>query len=140
MKLRIAFDLDETLGIPLIENDTIVGFRWRDGAVGLLNQLRNHTLCLWTVSTRSYLNKVLSYGLAEFFEETYSWDELPVTWKDVRKLRVDYLIDDSPHHQEAALKQGLEHRYIIVSAYGSIEDSSDPLGWVHKVEEILLRK
>jgi hypothetical protein len=42
LSLRIAFDLDDTLGVPQV-----------------------------------YVNKVLSYGLDQYFQETYSWDELP---------------------------------------------------------------
>src|SRR5262249_48780892 len=102
-KPRIAFDLDETLGVPRIEGGTIVGFQSRAGCASLLEQLcRRYTLVLWTVSSRRYLDKVLAFGLRTFFEETYSWDELPASWKDIRKLRLGYLIDDSEHHREAA--------------------------------------
>jgi phosphoglycolate phosphatase-like HAD superfamily hydrolase len=103
MKLRIAFDLDETLGVPVIENDRIVGFRARDGAAELLAELsQKRALILWTVSLRSYLDKVLGYGLGRYFTETYTNDEIAVTWKDIRRIRADYLIDDSPHHAEEA--------------------------------------
>ena len=37
---RIAFDLDETLGVPLIEGDAIVGFQVRPGCPELLDRLR----------------------------------------------------------------------------------------------------
>ena len=58
--MRIAFDLDETLGVPIIVNDSIGGFRIRDGAIDLLERLSvAHTLLLWSVSSRRYLEKVL---------------------------------------------------------------------------------
>lgn len=135
----VAFDLDETLGVPIIDNDSITGFRLRDGCRELLGQLRqSYTLCLWTVSSRVYLNKALSFGLGEFFTQTYSWDELAVTWKDVRKIGVAYLIDDSPHHRARAVLHGLETRYIVVAAYGSREDFADPLLWTRQIRQVLM--
>ena len=59
MERRIAFDLDETLGVPRIAENT-----------------------------------------------------------DVRKLRLEYLIDDSPEHREEAGKYGLADRYIVAPAFG----------------------
>jgi hypothetical protein len=135
---RIAFDLDETLGVPLIEGSKIVGFQIRPGCLELLEKLRpNFVLCLWTVSSRRYLNKVLSFGLGEWFSETYAWDERPGSWKDVRLIEADFLIDDSPHHRETALKFGLAGRYITVPVYGSPEDTADPLRWVREIERAL---
>jgi hypothetical protein len=132
---RIAFDLDETLGVPLIEGDAIVGFQIRPGCLELLGRLRpRFTLCLWSVSSRRYLHKVLAFGLSAWFAETYSWDELPASWKDVRRIGADLLVDDSPHHREAAASHGLADRYVVVPAYGSPEDVADPLGWVRQVE------
>ena len=136
--MRIAFDLDETLGVPLIDGNSIVGFRIRDGGVELLERLRhNHDLLLWTVSSRRYVEKVLSYGLGRFFDEVYTWDEIASEWKDVRKVGADYLIDDSPHHRERALKDGVERGYIVVVGYGSVEDQRDPLLWVRQIEQVL---
>lgn len=135
---RIAFDLDETLGVPLIEGNTIVGFQARPGCLDLLERLRPHfTLCLWSVSSRRYLNKVLSFGLGDWFAEIFSWDELPGSWKDVRQIKADFLVDDSPHHRDAAMKYGLADRYIIVPAYGCHEDVADPLAWVRQVEKVV---
>lgn len=137
-KPLIAFDLDETLGVPVIVNESIIGFRLRDGCTELLEQLRqSYTLCLWTVSSRAYLNKALSFGLGAFFTQTYSWDELPATWKDVRKIGAAYLIDDSPHHRERAAQYGLAARYIVVAAYGNREDFADSLLWARQVREVL---
>lgn len=136
MKKRIAFDLDETLGVPLIQNDTIVGFQVRVGCLDLLEQLRpRFTLCLWSVSDRRYVVKVLSFGLADWFTETYTWDELPCQWKDVRRINADFLVDDSPHHREAAQKHGLADRYIVVPGYGSPEDTADPSAWASLVKK-----
>src|SRR5690348_1516182 len=105
---RIAFDLDETLGVPLLEGNAIVGFQVRPGCLELLGRLRSRfTLCLWSVSSRRYLDKVLSFGLGRWFSATYSWDELPGLWKDVRRIGADLLVDDSPHHREAAARHGL---------------------------------
>ena len=133
---RIAFDLDETLGVPLIEGDTIVGFQTRPGCLELLGRLRPlYRLCLWSVSGRRYVDKCLSFGLAGCFAETHSWDELPASWKDVRRIEADLLIDDSPHHREAAARHGLADRYLVVPAYGSPEDVADPLAWVRQVEQ-----
>ncbi len=137
---RIAFDLDETLGVPLIEGDAIVGFQSRPGSLELLRRLRLHfTLCLWSVSSRRYLDKVLAFGLSGCFAETYSGDEIDELWKDVRLIRADLLVDDSPHHREAAARHGLVDRYVVVSAYGSPEDTADPLAWVRLVEEAVAR-
>jgi hypothetical protein len=120
MKLRIALDLDETLGVPVIENDQIVGFRAREGAAELLAELsQKRALILWTVSLRSYLDKVLGYGLGRYFTETYTNDEIAVTWKDIRRLQANYLIDDSSHHAEEACKRGFQRGYIVVPAFGS---------------------
>lgn len=132
---RIAFDLDETLGVPLIEADAIVGFQTRPGCLDLLERLRpRYTLCLWSVSSRRYVEKCLSFGLARWFAETYSWDELPSPWKDIRRIGADLLVDDSPHHREAAARHGLADRYVVVPVYGGPEDVADPLAWVRLVE------
>jgi hypothetical protein len=133
---RIAFDLDETLGVPLIEGSSIVGFQTRPGCQELLQRLHpRFTLVLWSVSSRRYLDKALSFGLSGLFPETYSWDELPGAWKDIRRIGADFLVDDSPHHREAARKHRLAHRYIVIPGYGSPEDVADPLRWVRQVEQ-----
>jgi hypothetical protein len=117
---RIAFDLDETLGVPLIEGDAIVGFQLRPGCLELLERLRSRfKLCLWSVSGRRYIEKCLSFGLSAWFGETYSWDELPGPWKDVRRIGADLLVDDSPHHREAAAKHGLADRYVVLPYTGT---------------------
>lgn len=108
MRKRIVFDLDETLGVPLIDGSSMVNFRLRQGCADLLHTLsEEYTLLLWTVSSRRYVEKALSFGLASFFDEVYTWDEIASEWKDIRKIRADYLIDDRPHHQEQALSRGL---------------------------------
>ena len=132
---RIAFDLDETLGVPLIDGPNVVGWQMRPGCAELLDRLQaEFGLLLWSVSPRRYVDKALSLGLGRWFTESYSWDELPASWKDVRQLRVDFLVDDSPHHREKAERLGLEAFYIVVPAYGSPEDVADPLGWVRLIE------
>ena len=132
---RIAFDLDETLGVPLIEGPSVVGWQIRPGAAALLDRLRpRFQLLLWSVSPRRYVDKALSFGLSRWFAESYSWDEAPAGWKDVRRVRADFLVDDSPHHREAAEALGLGSAYIVVPAYGSPEDVADPLGWARLVE------
>jgi FMN phosphatase YigB (HAD superfamily) len=137
-RMVVAFDLDETLGVPMIKSNSIVGFYARAGCIDLLRDLQAlHRLILWSVSRRSYVDKVLAYGLAEFFESTFSWDEVPCEWKDVRALGVHYLVDDSPHHREAAQKHGIGDRYIVVPAYGSAEDDADPMAWARKVRTAL---
>lgn len=131
---RIAFDLDETLGVPIIDGSAMISWQLRPGCEELLNSLRSQfVLCLWSVSSRRYVDKALSFGLRTWFTETYSWDELPVRWKDVRQIRADYLVDDSPHHREAARGLGLEAAYIVVPQYGSPEDADDPSAWVRQV-------
>jgi FMN phosphatase YigB (HAD superfamily) len=132
---RIAFDLDETLGVPIIEGATLVGWQMRPGCLDLLARLRRQfALCLWSVSNRPYVDKALSFGLARWFSETYSWDEVPAPWKDVRQLQMDFLVDDSPIHLEAARKVGIESAYILVPQYGSPDDAEDPLRWLRLVE------
>jgi hypothetical protein len=110
----------------------------RPGCAELLDRLQaEFNLLLWSVSPRRYVNKALSFGLGRWFAESYSWDELPTRWKDVRQLRAEFLVDDSPHHQEAAEQLGLGAAYIVVPAYGSPEDAADPLAWVRLVEAVV---
>jgi hypothetical protein len=132
---RIAFDLDETLGVPVIDGATMVGWQMRPGCAELLTALRGRfVLCLWSVSSRRYVDKALSFGLRDWFAESYSWDEMPARWKDVRQIRAEFLVDDSPQHREEARTFGLESAYIVVPQYGSPGDAADPLGWVRLVE------
>ncbi len=132
---RLAFDLDETLGVPVIDGATMIGWQIRPGCVELLASLRpTFTLCLWSVSSRRYVDKALSFGLSNWFAESYSWDEVPARWKDIRQIKGDFLVDDSPQHREAARAFGLESAYVVVPQYGSPEDSGDPLAWVRLVE------
>ncbi|MBY0228818.1 MAG: HAD family hydrolase [Gemmataceae bacterium] len=132
---RIAFDLDETLGTPLIDGGAFAGWQMRPGAAELLARLgERFRLVLWSVSPRRYLDKALSFGLARWFAESYSWDEVQGGWKDVRRLRVDLLVDDMPHHRQAGEEAGLGACYVVVPAYGSPEDAADPSAWVRLVE------
>jgi FMN phosphatase YigB (HAD superfamily) len=136
----IAFDLDETLGVPITDGRSIVGFQMRRGSAELLTELKskNYAIVLWTVSSRAYVEKALNFGLGGYFEKTYTWDELPHRWKDVRTLGVDYLVDDSEYHRELAEPHGLASRYIIVPAYGSPDDNSNPLEWAERARTVLL--
>ncbi|MBI4850765.1 MAG: hypothetical protein HY819_02955 [Acidobacteria bacterium] len=139
MKKRVAFDLDETLGRPLIEGNKIIGFSERTGMRGILEKVgKKYEIVIWTVSKRSYLDKILKSGLDKYFQQTYSWDEISCNWKDIRKIKADYLIDDSPHHKQEASKFALESFYILVPSYGSIEDQNDPLLWVRLIHQVLL--
>ncbi len=139
MKCRIAFDLDETLGTAITDSNSIIGFNIREGCIELLNELENqYQLILWSVSQRIYLNKVLDFGLDAYFSETYSWDDIPESWKDIRKINVKYLIDDNHYHREMARRNRLEHHYIIVPPYGSQEDNYDPLLWTKIIKTVLL--
>ena len=132
---RIAFDLDETLGVPLIDGPNVVGWQMRPGCAKLLDLLRlEFELVLWSVSPRRYVNKALAFGFDRWFAESYSWDEVPASWKDVRRIRADFLVDDSPHHMQAAERLGLAASYILVPAYGSPQDAADPLAWVRLIE------
>lgn len=138
---RLAFDLDETLGVPLIDGGNFVGWQMRPGCAELLDRLRpRFTLLLWSVSPRRYVDKALAAGLGRWFAESHSWDEVPARWKDVRHLRADWLVDDSPHHREAAEPFGLAASYVVVPAYGSLEDVADPLAWVRLVEAAVLQR
>src|SRR5262249_59350023 len=126
---RIAFDLDETLGVPLIEGPNVVGWQMRPGCAELLDRLRpRFELVLWSVSPRRYVDKALSFGLGRWFAESHSWDEVPARWKDVRQLRADFLVDDSPHHREAAEPLRLAAAYVGVPAYRGPVDGADPPG------------
>jgi len=136
---RIALNLDETLGVPLIHNERITGFQVRDGAIELLNSLRKrYFLVLWSVGDRSYVNKLLSYGLRRYFREIYTWEDFSDNWKDIRRIRVRYLVDDSDYHQQLAAREGLEQYYIVVPTFGSPEDLRDPQGWAKQIREALL--
>jgi hypothetical protein len=139
MKPRIAFDLDETLGATITDSTSIVGFCLREGCIELLEKLqKKYYLVLWTVSNRTYLDKVLSFGLKKYFKETYSWDEISISWKDIRQIGVNFLIDDSEYHKEIAKQHGLSSRYIIIPAFGSPEDVKNSRLWIMQIEEILL--
>jgi hypothetical protein len=134
---RIAFDLDETLGVPLIHGIQIVGWKLRRGCPELLEHLRvRHEVCLWSVSSRPYVEKALSYGLKRWFSEVYTWDEFPVEWKDIRRVGADFLVDDSVHHQQAAERHGIAAAtYIVIPAYGSPQDLKDPNEWARLVRQ-----
>ena len=136
---RIALNLDETLGVPLIQNERITGFQMRDGAIELLNSLRKrYFLVLWSVGDRSYVNKLLSYGLRRYFREIYTWEDFFDNWKDIRQIKVRYLIDDSDYHQQLAEREGFGQQYIVVPSFGSPEDLRDPQGWAKQIREALL--
>jgi hypothetical protein len=140
-RLRVAFELDETLGMPITNGRAITGFQLRPGAADLLAHLKQqHELVLWTVGSRSHVNKCLSFGLNKYFQKTFSWDEMPDRWKDVRKTQVDYLVDSSEEHRELAHRVNLESKYILVPAYGSPEDEKDPTLWAHMVGDLLAPK
>jgi hypothetical protein len=138
-KQRIAIDLDDTLGSPMVGERSVVGFSLRPGAQELLQRLsQRYHLVLWSVGNRSYVNKTLSSGLNKFFHESVSWDDHNEPWKDIRKLRVTHLIEANDHHAAIAKKYGVDTGYIIVPAFGSEEDDEDPYAWKNVVEEILL--
>jgi histidinol phosphatase-like enzyme len=139
MKPRLAIDLDETLGTTITNATSITGFKFRHGCSELLKQLKvKYHLVLWTASNRSYLNKILVFEIGDYFRETYSWDDIAQSWKDIRKINASFLIDDDEYHLEAARKHGLESRYIIVPAYGSPEDEKDPRQWIQQIQNRLL--
>lgn len=136
--MRIAFDLDETLGVPCVDETGLTGFRWRTGAEQLLKELaQDHYLILWSVSQRTYIDKVLQYGLQPYFKEHYSWNERPCEWKDIRTIQADCLIDDSPYYQQCAALYGLEKHYCVVPAYGSPEDNANERLWVTQIKHYL---
>lgn len=141
-KSKIAIDLDDTLGRAFIHelNNEVLGFQIRPYGIDLLELLQpKYDICIWTISSRWYLDKVLKYGLGKHFTETYSSDELPGAWKDIRTINATYLIDDNPYHQESAKSNGLSgDHYIIVPAYGSPEDEADPELWARMVKQVLL--
>ena len=139
---RIAFDLDETLGTPIVSSTEVEGFNFRTGCEDLLEELqRSYNLILWTASTRRYLDKILQFGLNHFFQETYSWDELSGwNWKDIRQINADYLIDDSPEYQQKAELFGLQDQYIVVPAYGSPDDQQDPFLWLALIRNRLAKR
>jgi hypothetical protein len=140
-RLRVAFELDETLGMPITNGRAITGFQLRPGAADLLARLKQqHELVLWTVGSRSHVNKCLSFGLNKYFQKTFSWDEMPDRWKDVRKTQVDYLVDSSEEHRELARRVNLEAKYILVPAYGSPEDEKNPTLWAQVVGDLLRPK
>ena len=137
--LTIAFDLDETLGAPITDGRALIGFQIRTGATDLLDALApRFRLILWTVSSRQYATKCLSFGLARHFARMITWDDVTGSWKDLREVSADYLVDDSPHHRAAAVKHGLDPSgYIVIPAYGSPEDSADPLLWTRHIRASL---
>jgi hypothetical protein len=130
MKKRIAFDLDETLAVALVDARSLRGFAIRPGCTQLLDRLAPRLdLILWSSSERGYLNRALEEGLKRFFKESYSWAEMPHRWKDIRLISADYLVDDSDHHFLEAKKQGIEGGYIIIPPFGAPDDRENPLRW-----------
>jgi hypothetical protein len=89
-------------------------------------------------SKQTKLCREISIFLKIFFEEIYSWDDIATTWKDIRRIKADYLIDDSDSYKEEAKKHGIEKSYILIPAYGCLEDQREPLLWVRLIEQILL--
>ena len=131
---RIVLDVDETLGMPLVDGRHVTGYQLRTGARELLEDLsRKHELILWSSSNRQYLVKLLKFGLAKYFRRTVTYDEVPAPWKDIRKVGADFLVDFSDHHKHVAEQQGIAKGYIVVPAYGSVEDEQDPLEWTRIV-------
>ena len=140
MKPRIAFDLDETLGATITDSISIIGFCLREGCIELLEKLqKKYYLVLWSVSNRSYVDKILSFGLKKYFRESYSWDDISRSWKDIREIDVKFLIDDNEYYKEIAQQHGLDSQYIIIPPFGSPEDIKTPMLWVKQIEEILLK-
>ena len=134
MKKRIAFDLDETIAVALVDVNSLVGFSIRPGCAELLGKLApKYDLVLWSSSERLYLDRALDASLKTYFKESYSWQEMPHRWKDIRLIKADYLVDDSEHHSNEARKHGLEQHYIVVPPYGAQEDIADPLKWTRIV-------
>ncbi len=142
MKPRIAIDLDHTLGEVVLNEYTgeVLHFHMRPGSLELLTRLRDrYTLCLWTISSRWYLDAVLQRGLGRYFDESYAGTEIRMAWKDIRRINVEYLIDDSEWHRNFAEKDGLDpDRYIVVPPFGGRADEEDPGLWVRLVEQALL--
>ncbi|MGF1528386.1 MAG: NIF family HAD-type phosphatase [Candidatus Competibacterales bacterium] len=134
-KQLLAIDLDETLGATLTDGRAMTGFQLRKGCIELLHELKSdYRLALWSVGNRSYVDKALKYArLKRFFSVSYSWDELAVSWKDIRLIGAACLIDNSEHHYEEARQHGLEENYIIVPSFGSATDVRDPLKWVQVI-------
>jgi NLI interacting factor-like phosphatase len=141
MKQRIAIDLDLTLGEAIIHplSNSVLGFRKRPGCIEFLEQLRQrYTLCLWSIGSRWYVDTVLAFDLGRYFDETYSWDEMSGEWKDIRRINAEYLIDDNPAYREKARDAGIEaDRYVLVPAYGSPEDTADPLLWIRQIDSFV---
>lgn len=134
--LRIAFDLDETLGTPLIDaHGKMVGFQWREGAMALFERLSaSPTLIVWSVSPRRYVDFALDQGLRRHISESVSWDEKPCSFKDIREIGADLLIDDDAACHQRARELGLEARYIEVIPIGRAEDRRDPRRWLAEIE------
>ena len=62
---RLAFDLDETFGVPLVNSASVVGWQLRPGCPELLDRLQaQFALLLWSVSPRRYVDKALGAGLS----------------------------------------------------------------------------
>jgi hypothetical protein len=135
--MRIAFDLDETLGVPVITKNTITGLVVRTGAADLLAELsRDHELWLWTVSTRHYVEQILRHAFQNIFKRIITWDDSPASFKNTRDFGVDLLIDDSPHHRDTAAARNVPtSTYLVIPAFGDADDARDPNGWVRKIRD-----
>ena len=81
--------------LPYVRGEpNVVGWQMRPGCAELLDRLRpEFALVLWSVSPRRYVDKALSFGFDQWFAESYSWDEIPAQWKEVRQIRADFLVD-----------------------------------------------
>ena len=77
--------------------------------------------------------------MKKYFSEIYCWEDISTSWKDVRRIKADFLIDDSSHHFEKALEKGISEQYIVIEPFGSPKDFENSLFWIKQIEEVLFR-
>lgn len=138
-KKTVAIDLDDTLGSTIISDNQIKNFQFRLNALEVLESLsKKYNLVLWTLGDRVYVDKIFKVTLLKsYFSKTYSWNDFPQVWKDIRLINADFLIDDSLEHKIEANKFNLQNAYIVIPAFGSSEDNSDPTLWKKIIYEKL---
>ncbi len=113
--MKIAVDMDNTLFDDF-------GRRVRPGILELLRELRQqgHELVLWTSSTRERAARILHEHKVEplfdgfRFREDYDPQGIG-TFKDLRTIAADAIIDDDPKHIDFAKATGKIG--ILVSSY-----------------------
>ena len=140
MRTRIAIDLDDTLGMAVVNDRSLIDFTLRPGARELLADLAEHfELVLFTAAPRHYVEKVFAFtGIDRWFADSVTADEWTDLYKDPRFVNAEFLVDDLEEHRDYGARRGIGSKYIIVPAFRSDDDDREPDRWHRLVRDQLL--